>query len=691
MVTTVSQLRQITLTAGVEPSTDETPWATEHYIDTLGVRFRNNKPEKSGGFLKQSFDNGNTIAGVPRAIYSQIINGKAYTLYGTHSRLYAVVGSGLINITPFGTSSVAVGANLTTTYGTLPTVNPLTTVSGEREVTIAYGGDRFIVGDLITISGVPGAVNGIPAVELNAVHIVRAVTPLTLTVRVATAATSSGVGGGGAVVFASGKVNVTKIAHGLSDGDRIKISGASAFAGILSGQINAEFIVRNVTVDNFDIITVGTPTSYTATGGGAGVVYFPPISAGEINVSSGRGYGAGRYGVGLYGTSRSSTSGSYVYPRVWCFGRFGNLLLCSPGNGGLLYEWDGDTSVAPVKVSNSPDAINWFFVSDSIIVTFGAATGGGDQIENRILSCDQGNRTVWTGTAQNQVFDDAIEGAGRFISQVNVRGVNLLYTFNQCYAFEYIGLPNVWRIRKISDSAGLVGPNACIEVNGVAYWMGQQNFYQFQGSTIQVMPSNTSTRASNQRFVFTQLSTLQRYKTFVWFNEPFEEVNFHYPSQATGEVDSVAKTNIIEGTWANDEIERTAAEVPAPINFYPRMADFDGNSYIHEYGVDADGDSKSFSFTTKRFTLGKNETKLTAFIPDGVQSGTITVTIRGYQWPQALTPKCTQVFTVNPTSGRQPVNIDARYWTYTIEGDSVGQSFGLGNWMEEVQLAGNGA
>lgn len=689
MVTTVSKLRPIELTAGVEPSTDETPWATKHYIDTLGVRFRNNKPEKTGGFLQQSFDNGNTIDGVTRTIYSQIINGKSYTLYGTHTRLYANIGSGLVNITPVKSTTVAVGANLATDYVTLAN-NSIATVNGSKTLTLTKASSsRYRAGDSVTISGAT-TTNGVPNTEINAIHVIRSVASGTFTISVATAATSTGSGGGAAILVASGLVEITKATHGLSDGDRVKITLAVAVGGITAPQINLEHIIRVTSANTFDIFTTGTATS-SATGSGAATVYQEPIVAGEIDVTSGSGYGAGRYGMGLYGTSRSSTGGSYVYPQIWCFDRFGELIICSPGNGGLLYEWDGDTSVAPVKVTNSPDAINWFFVSDSIIVTFGAATGGGDQIENRILGCDQGDRTNWTSSATNQVYDDSIEGAGRFISQVNVRGVNLLYTFNQVYTFEYIGLPNVWRIRKISDSAGIVGPNARAEVNGIAYWMGQQNIYLFQGSSVQVMPSNTTLRATNQRFIFTQLSTLQRYKSFVWYNEPFEELNFHYPSQSVGEVDLVARVNIIEGTWSNDEIERTAAEVPAPIKFYPRMADYDGNVYIHEYGFDANGDSKNFSFTTKRFTLGKNETKLTAVIPDGIQSGTITVTVMGYQWPQSLTPKCTQVFTVDPTSGRQPVNIDARYWTYMIEGDSVGQSFSLGDWMEEVQIAGNGA
>ncbi len=689
MANSVASLRPIQTVAGVQPSTDETPWATKHYTDTLGIRFRGGKPEKIGGNQALSFDNGNTIDGVPRSIFSQNINGKNYRLIGTHTRLYALIGSGLVNITPFKLTSVSLGANLTTDYVTLGS-NPAATVSGERTVTITKtGASRYRAGDEVTLSGFSGALNGIPDTELNAAHIVRSVSSGSFTIRTATAATSTGSGGGASVICASGLVQATKATHGLSDGDRVKISGAVAVGGITAPQLNLEFIIRVTGSGTFDFFTSGTASS-SATGSGGSTVYYEPIDEGEINVSAGQGYGAGRYGVGLYGVSKTSTGGTYTYPQIWCFGRYGNLILCSPGNGGLLYEWDGDTNEAPVKVANSPDAINWFFVSDNIIVTFGADTGGG-QIENRIYTCDQSDRTNWTATAENQVFDDAIEGAGRFISQINVRGVNLLFTFTQVYTFEYIGLPNVWRIREISRQSGIVGPLARIEVNGIAYWMGQQNLYTWRGAAVEVFGSNSSRRQTNQRFVFGQLSTLQRYKAFAWYNEPYEEINFHYPSQATGEVDLVSRVNLLEMAWANDEIERTAAEQPAPIAYYPILAAYDGAVYRHEFGFDNNGDGQPFSFTTNRFSLGKKETKLTSFIPDGVFSGSVTVTIRGYQWPQSLTPIDTQTFTVTATSGRQAVNVNGRYWTYTIAGDSLGQSFSLGDWMEELQQSGDGA
>jgi hypothetical protein len=52
----------------------------------------------------------------------------------------------------------------------------------------------------VTISGVAGAIHGIPAAQLNATHVVGSVEQDSYTITVATAATSKGIGGGGTVL-----------------------------------------------------------------------------------------------------------------------------------------------------------------------------------------------------------------------------------------------------------------------------------------------------------------------------------------------------------------------------------------------------------------------------------------------------------------------------------------------------------
>ena len=211
----------------------------------------------------------------------------------------------------------------------------------------------------------------------------------------------------------------------------------------------------------------------------------------------------------------------------------------------------------------------------------------------------------------------------------------------------------------------------------------------WRGGNVEIVKAQTQPRATNQRYVFGRMSTNQYGKSFVWYNEPFEEINFHYPS-SSGEVDSVSRFNTTDQTWCNDAIQRTCAERPAALKHFPLMGASDGKIYAHEYGADADGDSKQFLFTTNRKNAGKKEARLSAFIPDSTMKGVVTVTINGYQWPQSVTPIKTQSFTVSASSGRVELQFNCRYWSYTIEGDAIGQAFSMGTWQEELQESGDG-
>jgi len=86
----------------------------------------------------------------------------------------------------------------------------------------------------------------------------------------------------------------------------------------------------------------------------------------------------------------------------------------TPGNSGKCYDWDGSIETAPAVISGAPTDINYLFVANNILVTFG------HDVENKIFASDQGNYSQWTASSTNQVYEDIIEGAGRFISHCPV-------------------------------------------------------------------------------------------------------------------------------------------------------------------------------------------------------------------------------------------------------------------------------
>jgi len=133
-----STYNELQIIPGVMPSTDATPSDIPCWSDSLHIRFdpTTGRIRKIGGWNSNSFNYGNTIVGTARTLYSATINNIVYTIIGTDKNLYSLIGSDLTNITPLDTSSVAAANSLATHYGTLAS-NPITTVNGSMNITVA--------------------------------------------------------------------------------------------------------------------------------------------------------------------------------------------------------------------------------------------------------------------------------------------------------------------------------------------------------------------------------------------------------------------------------------------------------------------------------------------------------------------------------------------------------------------------
>lgn len=677
-MTLKSSFNPIEIAPGVMPFTDATPSDVPCWVDAYHVRFdpTTGRVRKLGGWNSNVFDYNETVVGTIRTVYSATINQKVYTILGTNSFLYALIGSSLTNILPVVPGATAAANSLATHYGTLAN-NPIATVNLSNYVTVTdTDAARYQVADLYTLSGAT-TTNGIPNTDLNTVHVIRSIGVGTVTFRVPTAAISTGSGGGAAVVRSDGQIRLTSAAHGLNNGDRVKVTGAANTGGILAAQINLEFIIRNVAINTFDFVTDGTSTSSVTASGGAATQYYKPIPVGNLNQGLGQGYGVGLYGVGLYGTSLVSSSGEY-YPRIWFCDRYGDNIVMTPGNSGGCYAWGGGTNIAPALIPNAPTDVNYLFVSDSILVTFG------HDVENKVFSSDQGDYTQWTASSTNQVFEDVIEGAGRLISHCPVDGYNLIYTQQMTYTMKYVGGTAIWQIIPLDTQIGLIAPMARVSVNGIAYWMGQDNFYMFRGGKIETMPSNFTAESTILRYVFDDLNYSQRFKMFAGYNEAFDEIWFHYPSTSSNECDRIARFSRKLQCWVPDTMPRTAWEYPTISLSNPRLANV-GTLYVHEAGADDDGTPMAWSVRSKKYLSGKQTSVQTQVVPDSNMSGTITYQMRTFNYPQSPIAMNDNTYLVTATTEKIPLQLNGRFWDHTFSGEELGQTFLMGQWYEESQ------
>ena len=177
---------------------DQTNYASEGgWFDCDKIRFRSGFPEKIGGWTVQTLQQ---YVGAARAIYTWITaDGSQITALGTNEKIYLVVSSNIIDITPirvtYTNSSPSAGF----------TNNCFTTTNGSTTVTVTLTAHGATDGAYVTFSGVVGFA-GIPAGDFNKEFKVSNVTTNTFDITVATPATS-GTTGGGTNITAAFQIN----------------------------------------------------------------------------------------------------------------------------------------------------------------------------------------------------------------------------------------------------------------------------------------------------------------------------------------------------------------------------------------------------------------------------------------------------------------------------------------------------
>lgn len=669
----------IRVAPGVEPTPDNTNKNTIHWTDADGVRFdRDGRLQELDDYTAITYNDSASVSGCSRSVYNYYVaNGNlSYSVIGTHQKLYALLGNVLTNITPLSTTTTAIANSLDNHYDTLSSA-PVATVDGSTTVTITDTATLLQAGDSVTLSGAT-ATNGVPAGDINTTHTVVAVpTANTFTIIVSTAATSTGSGGGASVARASGILTVNATAHAQSDGDRVKLASATAVGGIDAVEINKEFIIRNSQTNTFEVVTDDVATSSVTGGGGASTTYQKEIDDGQCDSSPGYGAGMGLAGAGLAGTGRAGTNP--ISPRIWSFGIYGTLLVLTPGGQTGAYSWDGDTSEAPALITNAPTAINWLYVTNNILVTLGDSDVG----ERRKWS-GQSGLTTWTTAANNKAGEDDIEGATKFISQIQVSGEDLLFTKNQVWVDQYTTSTLVFRNRQLTDDDGLVGPNARVVHDGVAYWMGNRNFYRYYGGRPEIIPKCTL-----RDYVYNRLNETQKEKCWAEVRTEYGEVWFWYPSTESTEIDSYVIFNPQTGTWTPGGMVRTA--VAKGIKYdAPRLIDSSGALYLHEQGDDSGTNDITVTIYTRYDKRGATER---TFGPKTVSSTDTRVYFRAKgnmrKYRLEGTGAGGNTWYVESNWAMIGEGDDTYTILYTYP-DSVQASnpFQMGRWIEEIALEG---
>jgi hypothetical protein len=406
-----------------------------------------------------------------------------------------------------------------------------------------------------------------------------------------------------AAVNGDATLTVSDTAHGALQNDFVTYSGAVSLGGNITADVlNQEYQIATIINENSYTIeakdTSGNEVLANASdtgNGGASVVGAYQINTGnEIEVPF-SGWGAGRWGSGTWGTG-----GTTLAPmRIWSQSNFGEDLFFAHRGGAPLY-WDASSGVGTRGVyvsslggaSDVPTTVNLAFVSDifRFAFCFGANDIGTSTLDPMLIRwSDQEDVANWTPAATNQAGSLRLSDGTEIVDAIQARQEILVWSDAALYGLQYLGAPEVWGAQLLGSNITIASPNAAVYSNNIAYWMGLNTFYYYDG-TVKTLPCDV------RSYIFDDFNQNQADQVVCGSNEQFDEIWWFYCSAEATQNDRYVVYNYVENVWYYGNLSRSAW-LDADLRDFPIAATFGNKLVNHEKGVDDNETGTPTAFT----------------------------------------------------------------------------------------------
>jgi hypothetical protein len=191
---------------------------------------------------------------------------------------------------------------------------------------------------------------------------------------------------------------------------------------------------------------------------------------------------------------------------------------------------------------------------------------------------DQGNALNWTPSATTQAGFLTLSRGSKLVTAKQSRQEVLVWTDSALYSMQYVGAPVVWAAQLVGENISIAGQNAVAYANGVAYWMGKDKFYKYDGRT-------TPLRCDLRQFIFNDFNTQQYDQVVAGTNESYHEIWWFYCSTDQTTSDRYVVYNYMEDVWYYGTMSRSAW-LDSGLRDHPLGATYSSNLVNHEQGVD---------------------------------------------------------------------------------------------------------
>jgi len=704
---------------------DTTKGAERRFIDSNNVRFRYGLPEKVGGWSSLLPDK---IVGVVRAQHPFTdLDGNRYVALGTDKFLLLYFEGQLFDITPIK-SSLASSTMATTDESVSVTI---TTSS-------AHGAKA---GDIVQLDGVtlPSG-TGLSASNFEDVKFQIITAPSTTTFTItSTAAATATVSTGGSITC--------KFYEPV--GPREQTYGYGWGVGNWGGTIDsAAATTVNEALDASETtITLTSAASFPTAGTilvDSELITYTGKSTNDLTgcTRGALGSTAATHSNGATATNASDFGGWGVAvkadqvqlePGLWSLDNFGQVLVATVANG-KTFTWNAgattptanraSTSTSNFSTSNNPTASRATLISPTTrhLIHFGTETTIGTtstQDDMFIRFGDQEDINTFIPSAVNAAGTQRLQDGTKIVGAIKAKETILIWTDTALYTMKFIGAPFTFGFEQVGTNCGLIGKNAAVEIDGVAYWMSNNGFFLFDG-TVKSLP------CSVEDFVYDDIDLTKGQQITAGVNNLFTEIIWWYPTSGQSFNNRLVAYNYLEsmgsqvpgGIWYTSTEGRTswmdAKIYPKPYatsytstdtGTFPTIQGVTGLGatiyFEHEVGnnqINTDGSSTAISSFVQSYDFdlegqgseGDRFLSVRRFVPDfKVLEGTAKVTLAVKRFPsQEDSSTGLSPFSITSSTTKKDTRARGRYVNIKIENDDIDQSWRFGTFSLDVQQDG---
>ena len=729
-------LQKIGFQPGINKQISETT-AEGQWVDCDNVRFRYGTPEKIGGWKQLGTD---SLTGAARGLHHFVNSlGRKYAIVGTNSILYAYSGGVFYDIHPIKS---------TTTL-----TNAFSTTNGSATVTITYPSahnvqedDILLLDNFTTITN-----SNFSASDFDDKKFMVTSVPSTTTLTITMPSNETGSG-----ATTSGGIRVQHYYH---VGPAVQAKGFGYGLGSWGGEeAGAVTTTLNGALLDDTAGTGGSGTSIVLTDASQ----FPSSGTNFIQVGNEEISYTGVTGNTLTGITRAvrnstrsahsdgatvtnstnyvawgeAASGDLVIePGMWSIDNFGDKAICLIHNS-ACFEWDSSLSNATTTratvISGAPTASRHMVVStpDRHLVFYGTETTIGDtstQDDMFIRFSDQEDINTYIPTATNTAGTQRLADGSRIMGAIRGRDALYVWTDTALFTQRFVGQPFTFAFAQVGTNCGLAGQNACVEVDGAAYWMSENGFFRFAGR-LESLPCLV------EDYVYDDINlTSGNQMISAGLNNLFGEVIWFYPTSSSSVVNRMVSYNYFDSSpqrpvWTNGSLSRTMWRDSA-IFGTPHATEYDastdtsfdvvGNTegttvyYEHEIGTDqnkngtitaitANISSGDYDITQARTSTGQQTgvatfkgdgeflMKIRRFVPDFIsQTGTTRITLQLKNYPNSTqSGSPLGPFDITSSTTKVDTRARARAVAMKIENTAASQSWKLGTFRFDIQPDG---